>query len=423
MSYIDCKSLAKDIYRNKLNNLTKAFRQKMKKKGQGDATAIATLIILIGLFILGYVLLLQPADREALLGETSSSSGLLDDDDRDVSGLTLLSESPGKVYSSDQKEFVFKLNPVKLQTTSEEKLINLADSLTIAKGVFDEDSETLLFKLDNPLNIEKLDLFFFIRKGRGKLVVSLNSHTVFEGEATSNDVPINLPSNYLRKSNVLKISAVSTGLLSGSYELANVYLKETKTSDNKKQSRTFELTSSEKSGLKRATLYYFINCYQVKDQKQGELSIYLNDNLATIDNIFCDAGPQTQTLSKSRILAGTNRLSFEVDTGDYSIEGMEIAFETSEKLYPRYNFEVDDDVYDDVVEDRTDEAYIKLKFDDETRKKATITINDDQIAFDTHDLTYKRKVSGFLRRGSNSIKIIPHTDLDIEDLRIYVEDK
>ncbi|MBL7100411.1 MAG: hypothetical protein ISS23_00480 [Nanoarchaeota archaeon] len=387
------------------------------KKAQ--ASGVATFILIMALVMLVYVLLLPQEEREELMGQEVETPE--DDDDEEIveGQINLLYTSPGKVYTYEKNEIKIPINSLNIFARTEEEIKELATKLSVSKSWFSDNPEILTFKIQDKDLLEKLQLFFFVNSGEGTIYVMLNGLTVFEGEISSIDSPINLPSYRAQTTNVLKIGMTSGDFAGDSYTLSAVSLKQSYKSEKNTERRTFQLTSGEKAGLKKSTLEYFINCMKIKPEEQGNLLVLLNGRELSSEHVFCDAGTRTKLISNSDLISGRNTLEFRIDKGEYNIEGIELEIETKEKYYPQYNFELDDEDYESIKEDK--EAYIQFKFpNDDDRKKATITINEYQISFDTKDDEYERKISNYLERGTNHIKIIPKLNFEISSLKAYL---
>jgi small nuclear ribonucleoprotein (snRNP)-like protein len=442
----------------------------IKKRGSSKATNIATLVFLIGLFIIFYVLLIPEESRRELLGE-DFTKGNVPAPGYGVtpSGKVLLTSSPGKVYSLEKGLQVIPMAAARLYVRSEDDTIDIADKVLVSKGLFSEDAKTLYFKIDNPSSVSNLNLFFFVPEP-SKIYVELNGNRVFDGQIQSADLPINLPLRVVRKDNTLKIGLSGTYVLTKSVELTSVSIKEAFTVENRVANRNFVLSTSERSGLKGAHLNYFVSCRTISPSNQGELTISLNGNMLFSDYVVCDAGPQVATLDTNDIKSGTNVLSFEISKGDYSIENMEVVLDVSDKYYPQYSFDLSDDDYNsaagrcdssdydgcsyncgrdcrdscgsytnydncyascfDDCENDCFNAYcsgarkliLQLEFpNNKDRKIASITVNKEVINIDTSSDVFFSDISSAANRGANYIKIVAKNDFEIKTLTVSLE--
>lgn len=391
------------------------------KHRKAQATGVATFIFLLALFMVAYVLLLPEKSRQELIKGTNTTEA---EDEELVEGqVNLLYTSPGNVYTYEKNALTIPINSVSLYARIEEEVKELAAKVKVSKSWFSDKPETLTFNVDDKNSLEKLQLFFFVNSGEGTMYIKFNGFTVFEGELSSTDSPINLPVDRAKASNVITLGMVSGDFSGDSYTLSSVSVKQTSKSEKSTENRDFYMESGERLGLKKATFTYFINCLKIDPEEQGDLIISLNNRDILTEHVFCDAGTQTKTLSASSFIAGRNTLEFKINKGEYNIENIELELETKEKYYPQYNFELSDEDYE-AFKDDTKEAFILFKFpNDNDRKKATVTINENQISFDMKDDSYQREISSYLERGTNYIKIIPKLDFEISSLKVYTTEK
>ena len=222
------------------------------KRGQ-SAVEVSVFIFLIGVFVIGYIILLPAEDRAALLDD---DFGTDDGDTEDIAG-TLLSEAVGYVSSSSSSSRVSELEPMRLYSTTESNTQNLASSLTISRNLLQNNYKNIYFDVDNMDNLEELSLLFLISESKGDLFIELNGNPVYEGELTSSELPMTLPTSYLEETdNVLKMYVDSPGvwfLSSHYYLLQDVELLLDYTVADTSSSRTFSV-SFLSSGLKSIKL-------------------------------------------------------------------------------------------------------------------------------------------------------------------------
>ena len=179
----------------------------MEKRGQqSSAQPIATLIGLIGLFMLGYILLIPPAEREALLGEEFGPGF----DGTKSAENVLLDVKTGLV--GEQRITVTKdLPTVNLFTTTETEVDGIVTSLSVRRNVFFNREENVTFNLINLNEVEKLELFFFVTEGEGNLIIKLNGNKIFENKVVSRLV-LELPlSKLIEGNNVIEFSVSDVG--------------------------------------------------------------------------------------------------------------------------------------------------------------------------------------------------------------------
>ncbi len=429
------------------------------KRGQGTSptASVAILILLIALFMIVYVLLIPPDVREDLLGKKStgvvscfedcddeyddclnqcSSSGCRSDcrlifercrSDCDVDvisgGRNLLSESPGVVFPQREELFFIDLTDIALFSRVETKPILLAKSLSVSRSLFSDNFKTLNFELDNLDEIEELGLLFFISDSKGILRVKINGNLIYEGLAEVNDLPIVIPLTFLKKNNILEISVSSPGINifgTNRYNLLDVNLVKKLKVENTEAKRTFSVFPSEARRLKGAFLDYYIYCNDLR--ANGRLEIKLNDKLLyPTDIIVCDVDQPALDIDLGLLKEGNNVLGFSIDKGDYRIEQLQIGLDISDVSFPKYNFDIDSDEFNMLYNGLLD-VVLDIKFkDSDNRKKASVTINDNILSFDTRQSRYVKDISNFVYEGANHIKIIPDKEFEIVSLQIYLE--
>src|SRR3989338_142035 len=385
------------------------------KRGQ-DASAIATLVITIGLVIVLFVLLLPQAEREKLISlEDENETGDVDENGKILKeGTVLLAVAPGRIFPKERKEFYLSIPPTRLFSRVQADRIRLENFLGVSTGLFSKKAESLFFNLKNVDTIEGAQLFFFVQDASGKLRIELNGNQLFDGEIEKRELPIQVPLRYLKESNLMEFSTHG-GFFGSQYDLSDIYLKLEQREERTQTSKTFQLTKGEAEGITKARLEYFINCFQLREE--GVVSITLNGRPVTTDVASCDAGLQTIGLNVKDLRQGANVLEFEITRGDYRLDDMEIHAETKEEQIAFYNFDITEDQYEDVQDDEK-EVLVILRFEDdeEELKEYTMEVNGEKIIVKTRLMSDRRDVSNLLERGVNSIKILPEDSFEVLDL-------
>ena len=391
----------------------------MNRKRAQAAVEVSVLIFLIGVFIIGYIILLPAEDRQELLDSTSSDIGE-DSNDEDNVGKTLLSEAPGDVSSSKSGTSTTSLEPMRLYSTTESATETLATSLTVSRSILANNYKTLHFDMDNLDNLEDLGLLFLITESKGNLVVELNDNVVYEGEVDTNDLPLSLPMSSLKEEdNTLRLSTSSPGInifSSHYYLLQDLELVEDFNVADTSSRRTF--TVDEPGDVSSVTLNYFITC---NDDDEGILTISLNSREVFSDRIFCEYLNERELALDEDYLATSNTLEFTITEGDYNIEEVELEVKSSSKEYPSYTFDVDSDLYEDVGAGDV-EVYLKLTFaDQDDQKAAKVLVNEHEFSFDTNDQEYERKITSMLDNGANTITLEPELSFEIDNIKVYTD--
>ena len=388
----------------------------MKKKGTvPEGLNVSILIIVIGLFILAYIVLLPPEAREELL----EVEGV---EEIEGESTILLSESPGFVAPLEEDTVRHKIAPVSLFLRTEPFISYISDALYLERGLFRGKSHELTFSLDRLNDLERVDIFFFARNPKGVLHVKLNGEDIYANKiASSGIISINLPLRLLREVNHVELS-VSFALFGyNHYSLESVKIRREYQDVNLKEERYFVISSYEYNHLKSAELNYFMYC-DTFSETGVKLKIRLNNELFRSTTIPCTSLENSFDIEISDLEEGKNSLSFEINEGDYSFNDIEVELELKEKTHPTYFFTLDEKSYESLI-DEDSIAVLDLTFVDVSKlKKAQLFVNDKRIYLNTNRDTYSKDLSSSLKEGSNRLKIVPQNRFEIVTLEISLEE-
>jgi len=403
----------------------------MGKRGaapKSATSAVAGLILLIALFFLVYLLLLPEEAREDVLKGEGLEDNYWDENGGGDSGVvlekkTLLLKEPGRVLPSSKENIEKEFPSINLFSTTDRETRKLANVISISGSILGSDYEDVDFIIDNVENLEKLSLFFNIIKAQGKLIIQLNSKTIFEGNLDSSNIPIEVPVVNLRNGrNRLKFIAPSPGwafLSSNKFVLKDLELIKEFRLTNKKEVRRFEVARAE--AMDDVSLEFFVNCLELYGE-QGILKVYLNRRQVFFGKIVCDASQTKFDVNEDYFNDGTNYLTFEIDKGNYIIERIKLSYDYDEGFNPIYYFTLSEEEFD-AVEEGDRRVILKMRFGGEfRRKRADIRINDRTLYLDTNLEEYEKDISDYVVEGENFIKIFARKEFDIAVLEIMYED-
>ncbi len=388
----------------------------IKRKGQAGGIEISILIMLIAFFIIIYIVLLPPGERGALLNETTTTL----DSGVSAAAKTLLSASPGKVYPYTTSTQENKLESMHLFSKDSTEQESLAKAITISKSLLKDDYKNLYFDVKDLKDATEVSLVFLIKKSQGDITLSLNGNTIYEGTLTNKQLPLKLPSAYLKsKNNVLHMETESPGIKIFS---ANYYLlqdiKLVKKMQTKKLSsiRVFSVDSNQ--DVNNLKLSYFINCNKLKDS--GKLTILFNDKVEHSDTIFCQYSEKRELILDKKQLSNTgrNKLEFKIDKGDYNIDQAIVKVRMAKSSYPKYSLDIDSSTWADI---RAGKKKVKIRFTlGGERAKAQITVQEKQFSINTQSTTYTKDITTMLDNGANHITLVPYTTFDLKNIKVYV---
>ena len=320
----------------------------MFKRGQSGSGA-AALVILIGGFIVLYLLLVPPDLRDALLNDQPlPTTGTTLNNVYGASGIglsksinkTVLSEVPGRIDYLKNSQVEHSLSAINLYTTTNAQAIAKESSLYVKNGVFDKLYRNFTFSLDDVQNSENTLLSFSVKNGQGRLLVYVNGDLLFDGIA-SQFTSIELDKDILKQVNYVTFGVTPVGWkfwTTNEYQLEDIKITSDVTDVSQQLSKTtFSVNDAEKFNMESALLRFFPDC---TPSQVGNLKINLNN-----ENIY-SAIPDCNQLnivefSTDAVTAGNNFLSFKTEKGFYSIYQILVKTELKKQVFPTYYFELD----------------------------------------------------------------------------------
>ncbi len=365
----------------------------MINKGQ-SATSMAVLVLVIALLIVFYVVLVPPAEREKLLGSELASG----------EGLVLLSESPGLI-GGDERVVRQELAPMNLYIKTEPALIDLANKFTTKKNLLSERIQDVFFDLEDLEDLKSIKLMFFA-EGSGELILELNDKIIYTDES-SGGVVVDLPRTYLNKNNKIRFK-LDFSILTSRYTLKDVSLKIEKRVVNEKEERAFFISPKDYGTIKTSSLVFVSYC----NTEGGNLKIGLNWDVVFSGSLPCYT---REVAFDINLKSGENRLSFEIDKGDFNFDDILIINEFSDRN-PTYRFDINRDNFNELKE--RGEVLLLMEFFSEGRKRGTLVVNGKELEFDTEDDSFELDVLDFLKEGSNSLEIVPRNVFEVGLLEI-----
>lgn len=382
------------------------------KKGDAPKSStqfVAIAISLLALYLILYFFLLPEEMKQELLDQEGVAEKEIEE--KEIVK-TLLMESPGMIYPYTKETTEKRIPSVSLFSTLKTDVKTLSNSLYVSKSIFGNNYQELNFNLDDLESVKKLDLFFDVRNHKGSLNVYLNDVMVFSGEIRGvYDLPIDLPVGYLQTSNVLRIEAAFPGwkfLTKNYYELRDIKLIKNYKVENKKEIRSFVLDDRDKVG--DADINFYVNCLEI-GRGQGILKVEVNRFNVYTSRVVCDAGLREIDIPLDYLVDGRNIVQFEIDKGDYIIEQIEVELRLESKEFPTYYFMLNkDDLYKQIK--------LKMEFEEDVTKRATIVVNGKKIYLDTKTSRYEREISDWLKEGENYIKLVPKIEFEVLHLEV-----
>ena len=389
------------------------------KKGavESETIHVTGLIILIAILIIIYMLLIPPEAQEDILKgrEISDDFGSARTGTRErIEENTFLLESPGFVFPETKDKDTIKIPSVNLFSKTSQKVIPLANLVSVSRSLLNSNYQDLSFTVINPENTNKLRLFFNTINSKGSLLIYVNNKLAFKGTPASEILPLELPASNLKTENTIRFESSSPNwkfLSINKYELKDIKVITEEISENVKESRSFSL---DKGKLKKATLSYFVNCLR-DTENQGMLKVFLNQFNVHSAQVICDAAQQEIVIAKAYFEEDQNTLSFEKNYGDFMLDQIELEIELEKRKPLTYFFDLEEE---DLDEEFTLRLHLVPNEDDE-RSSAAILVNSNTITLDTERDVFSKDISAFLKEDENFIKIIPKNEFEIISLEVF----
>lgn len=388
----------------------------VSRKGQAQVAAeVSVLIFLIGLFMLGYIILLPEENRNELLGIGGGEEG---QEEEDVAGAeTILSVAPGLLSTSKSAVTTVTLDPIHLYSSTESNTEVLLSSMLVSRSVIQNNYKQVSFDVDKDA-LESLSLLFLVTESKGNLIIELNGNVVYEGDASSAQLPLVLPlSELVEEGNLLKFYTDSPGwniFSTHHYTLQDIQLVEDFTVADTTATRTLGVV--EPSDIKAASLSYFVTCNSDED---GVLGISLNGREVFSDRVFCSYRTKRSLSLDPSSLSSTNTLLFEITEGDYHLDQLNVQLTRKERAYPSYQFELDEELYNSLALGEKD-LVLKLSFADVASHETLVLINEYSFRVDTSATSYEKDISNFVSQGSNVITLQPENSFELDNLKVSV---
>ncbi|PIN76824.1 hypothetical protein COV17_00920 [Candidatus Woesearchaeota archaeon CG10_big_fil_rev_8_21_14_0_10_36_11] len=392
---------------------------------RGQAASAAVLVAIIAIVLIGFVILLPPADRAELLGEGTTSKTNTSSDTTDLEDLviekTLLEVTPGRIDYLAQDKFEHPLPVVTIYTQTESRVLAEKNRVYAKEGVFSEEVSTFPFAVPDVENTKNIILSFVIEEiTGGRLVISLNGEEIYNAVVEAGSAsPIILSKNYMSQDNTLTFSVTSPGIAfwkTNEVSLKNVQVVADVTSIESQSSRhVFLLSETEKNNLERVTLKFQPECVY---DAVGKLTIAINGHEVYNGIPDCDIAMIPLEISLENVYQGENKITFSTEHGMYILSHITLDSNLKEVDFPTYYFELSHEEYTQ-VQDKEMRVRVRLDFVDVvTRKTGDVIVNGHIEQFDTKDVFYAIDISDDVEQGNNAVKIKPKKTVEVRKLDV-----
>lgn len=331
-------------------------RKSVSNKAQSGSNAAVVIIIIMVLITL-YILFLPPEDREDLLsggtgtggnsGGTSGGTVRLDN----ARPAILLRESIGKIYSQDDDEDQFKMNSFTISTETQGGIVKTKSSIYTKSSAFQEQTDSMIFSIDEDLT-DNLILSFNVRRGSGRLTITLNGVTVYTGEIDQgNSPPIYLDEDQIQGNNDLTFSVSGPGIAFwrfNEYDLTDIKITGDITDISGSQNiQSLALRSRDLSNLESSRLRFLAEC---NERQVQNFEVRLNGQRLFRGIPDC-AIYNFLPIDSSSLLVGNNEFEFSIQSGRVLVDRLELQNKLEDPDYPVMYFEMHEDYFVDKKED------------------------------------------------------------------------
>ncbi len=396
------------------------FEALQERKAQAAGTAVL-LAIIAGLLLL-FIIFIPPQERAELLGESSSavSKEATAQASTVTKGANLLRESPGRIDFLAQDVVEHPLPVINVFTATEGKVLAEKNLAYAKRGAFSEEVTKFAFSLPDVANTDNVLLTLHVEQADDHLIIYLNDEVLFKGSAQeAQQRPLSIPKSSLQGTNILIFAVSSPGL--AFWKTNELTVKDIKvvadvTSIDAQSSRNvFLISETEKRNLEKVTLKFQPSC---RFDEVGKLTIHINSREVYEGIPDCDLALVPIEFAPDVLRAGENEIMFKAERGVYLLSHVLILSRLKDVDFPTYYFELTEQQYKDVREERN-AVRLKLDFVDVVAaKRGEIQFNGHVKHFDTRDASYSVDVSDDVVEGTNALKLRPRKTLEVRELRV-----
>lgn len=402
-----------------MKRLIKKFNK--KAAGPPNANPASILILTIAVALIFYVLLVPADIRKEILGEENKTINKSFEEGFVAENL-LLKEKIGRLEAVLSKEKEIKIPNFRLVESLQESILREADSFIVKKTILSEESKIVSFPLLD-INLDSIYISFQAQQRKGILKISINGKTAYESRMSDVIGRVALPKEALAKNNELMFSVEGGFLEDKNYQISDLKIIGTIKEDSSLiVLNPFRLSPQEYGSFESGTLTYFVSC---NENTASSFTILLNENKIFSAVPTCDDLNRIE-LFKDYFKEEKNVLTFRASKGGFDFDNVKLNLKLSKtKSFLQY-FEINDQLFSDVVLDKFKKITLELNFiDDKENKEAEVNVNGRLKTINQKTAKFRWELSKekeLLQAGRNYIEITPKTTLNIIEARIVVEE-
>jgi len=338
------------ISANSQNHRSLWTRSHARRGRRGDVPIVgpsggpaAILIVIITAIMVIYILFLPPAERDKLLNNGNTGTGV--QPGGTSSGTTrvltsLLNEKVGTLTTISSQTVNHEMSSFRIFDTTQAQVLKQINSLYVKRSVLSEEDANLTFAVD-PTVSKNLKLSFNVKAASGYLLIQLNGQPIATVKLdVGNPDPIVIPSELLQQVNTLSFSVSSPGIMFwdvNEYLLQPVMIVGDVTDvSGLRSDQTFSIATSEQQNLDTATLFFYPDCAR---NAVGPMDILVNNHRVFHGVGDCQVLNHVE-LATDDLQTGLNTVTFEASSGSYLIDQLKVETTLKEPVHPVYYFDL-----------------------------------------------------------------------------------
>lgn len=394
----------------------------LNKRGQGGGDA-AILLVVVTLVLVFYLLLIPPSERQEILDPENTTDDV-DDPDEEVRE-TLLSQNIGQLQYIGRDTQTYNLQSFRVNTETEGETIKQQNSLNPRNSAFQTETASMTFQV-SPSQAQNVVLAANVQEGVGRLTVTLNNETIYQGEVTNGNLPnIYIDQESLEFQNTITFSVDSPGIAFwriNEYNLQNIKVSgEVTDISNSENSQSFNIEPDVLNNYDSAVIRYAPSCQRNDDIERYTVSI--NNREIFRGTPDCNIINQ-YTVSEDQLREGQNVFGGTVRRGDVLIDNPELRINLESPDTPINYFTLTDRHF--TYDEENDEYVLKegrdiqmsFRFPSVESRRLEAVVNGYVVGINTRDTEVSRNISTYVEPGTNSIEIRPKQEMTITELRV-----
>ena len=154
-------------------------------------------------------------------------------------------------------------------------------------------------------------------------------------------------------------------------------------------------------------------------KNSANLFIQLNNEEIYRGELFCVNTDQKLEVPISYLEEDKNVFTFISEGGDFTFNNIDLKVKSLEGAYSTNYFNIPASQLEG-IQDEEEDIFLDMVFTKKDSKEASLLINNHQINIKTNDPTFNVDISDFVISGTNVVKIVPISKLNVVSMTITV---